>query len=308
MKCINFDKEFERYLTRWVKEHQKEFKNYDQMEAKMPEVYNEWLETPLDWLGHLAPGHYFDQFDSAKFLINHLEDYTKQRVPVPDMLMDRITSLGEESEQPLCSLLEKERAPEEAKMFAVTLLREIGSEKPLPLYLDWVSDMEDEDEYEDCGYDCEDCEEGCYDCVNELAENALESLEAMGEKAVAGMLEHLDGATDAGKESFCSLLCRYPDKNEKVFTVLMNLLNTRRDRCAILADLLGKLGNEKALGPLKALAASEETGYLDYIELRNAIEALGGEAPEREFDEKDPDYDALRALEAREAEKAARPD
>ncbi len=32
--------------------------------------------------------------------------------------------------------------------------------------------------------------------------------------------------------------------------------------------------------------------YLDFIELRNAIEELGGTAPEREFDD-DPTYDAL---------------
>ena len=300
MKCINFDKEFERYLSQWVKAHQKEFKNFDQMEAKMPEVYAEWLETPVDWLGKTAPGHYFDQFDSAKTLTDHLEDYIKQRIPVPDMLLDRISSLGLEAEQPLCGLLQKERAPQEAKMLAVTVLREIGSEKPLPLYLDWVSAMEDEDG--------DDPDEACGGCKNELAENALESLQSLGEKAVGAMTERLDGATDAGKEAFCSLLCHYPDKNEKVFVTLMNLLSRHRGHCAVLADLLGKLGNEKALPPLKALAASEETGYLDYIELRNAIEALGGEAPEREFDEKDPAYDALRVLEAREAEKAARPD
>ena len=33
-------------------------------------------------------------------------------------------------------------------------------------------------------------------------------------------------------------------------------------------------------------------GYLDFIEIRNAIEALGGDCPEREFQE-DEGYDAL---------------
>ena len=41
------------------------------------------------------------------------------------------------------------------------------------------------------------------------------------------------------------------------------------------------------------LAASEETPYLDYIELRSAIEQLGGDAPERNFDESDPEYEAM---------------
>ena len=43
-----------------------------------------------------------------------------------------------------------------------------------------------------------------------------------------------------------------------------------------------------------ARAASEETPYRDYIEMRNAIERLGGDAPERDFQAPDPAYDALR--------------
>ena len=71
---------------------------------------------------------------------------------------------------------------------------------------------------------------------------------------------------------------------------------TAKERAAVLADCLGRLGDERALPLLKKRAASEETPYLDYIELRSAIEALGGEAPEREFDAEDPAYDALRSM------------
>ena len=39
-------------------------------------------------------------------------------------------------------------------------------------------------------------------------------------------------------------------------------------------------------------ANAEDVTYLDFIELRNAIEELGGVAPEREFDD-DPTYNAL---------------
>ena len=37
--------------------------------------------------------------------------------------------------------------------------------------------------------------------------------------------------------------------------------------------------------------------YLTYIEIRNAIEALGGECPEREY-AGDEDYEALQGLES----------
>lgn len=285
MKCIDFDKEFERYLSAWMKQHNGEYRNYDELEARVPDIYAEWLAAPLSWLGNKCPGEYFEQFDNARMLVNHMEDHFKQRVPVPDMLMNRITELGDASEQPLYDMLTKERSPREARMLAITMLREIESEMPLSLYIDWVAAMVSAEDAPDA------------EAQNELAENALESLSSLGEKAVFAMKARLNDATDTGRAAFCSLLCHYPDEDETVFSTLMSLLQKPGFSKAELADYLGKLGNEKAVEPLKALAASVETSYLDYIELRGAIETLGGECPVREFDENDPQYEAMKVLE-----------
>ena len=275
MRCINFDKEFQRYLADWMKAHAKEYKNYDAMEDAMPQVYEQFLDTPVNWLAGAKPGEYFLQYENPRQLVNWMEDYLKQRIPVPDMLMNRISELGAASEEALMALLEKERAPREAVMAAVTLLREIESEAPLARYVGWQAVR---GEAED-----------------ELADNALESLASMGESAVAAMRAALPGATPAGQEALLTLLSKFPG-DEQVFSTALALFKARRDRVAVLADCLAKLGDERALPELKALAASEETPYLDYIELRSAIEALGGDAPEREFDEKDPAYEAMRGM------------
>ena len=275
MRCINFDKEFQRYLADWMKAHAKEYKNYDAMEDAMPQVYEQFLDTPVNWLAGAKPGEYFLQYDNPRQLVNWMEDYLKQRIPVPDMLMNRISELGAASEEARMALLEKERAPREAVMAAVTLLREIESEAPLARYVGWQAVR---GEAED-----------------ELADNALESLASMGESAVAAMRAALPGATPAGQEALLTLLSKFPG-DEQVFSTALALFKARRDRVAVLADCLAKLGDERALPELKALAASEETPYLDYIELRSAIEALGGDAPEREFDEKDPAYEAMRGM------------
>ena len=276
MKCIDFDKEFQRYMTAWLKEHSKEYKNMDAVEAKIADIYQEFLEKEASWLGGLCPGDYFEQYDNAKQLVNHMEDYYKQRIPVPDMLLNRITELRLEAEEPLMALLTKERAPAEARMTAVEMLREIESVKPLPLYIEWIKNRSGRED--------------------ELADNALESLEDMGEAAVQAMRAALSEANDAGAFAFCSLLCHYGDSDEQVLSVMLRLFETHAEYRAELADYLGKLGNEKALDILKKTAASEETGYLDYIELRNAIERLGGDAPEREFDAEDPAWNAMRGM------------
>ncbi len=272
MRCINFDKEFERFMMAHVKEQGKKYKNYDAIEAAMPDIYALFLDTEANWLSGKKPGEYFDQYDNARQLVNWMEDYIKQRIPVPDMLMNRISTLGKEAEEPLVQLLHKERAPREAVMEAMTLLREIESTAPMAHYISLQLER--------------------YEGEDELADNALESLSDMGEAAVPAMREALDRANAQGKVALLTLLCNYPG-DENVFQTALNVFRMLPEQVAVMADCLCKLGDERALPLLKMVAASEDTPYLDYIELRNAIEALGGECPEREFDAQDPAYEAM---------------
>ena len=76
---------------------------------------------------------------------------------------------------------------------------------------------------------------------------------------------------------------------------LLELLEDQPHRRAVLAAYLGRLGDPRALPALNREALREDLRYLDYIELRSAIEALGGEAPERTFYD-DPEYEALFGL------------
>lgn len=274
MKCIDFDKEFQRYITQWMRTNAKNYRNVEAMEEAMPEVYATFLDTPAAFLAGVKPGEYFLSFTDSKALVNWMEDYFKQRVPVPDMLLNRITELGESSVAPLMNVIHKERAPRDAKMSAITLLREIGSEEPKDLYISWQLERAEEDE---------------------MADNALESLESMGENAFAAMRAAMEKANPAGQEALLSLLCDGPS-DDGLFDLAMALLEKRPEHAAILCNYIARLGDERALPALKALAASESTGYLDYIELRSAIEELGGECPEREFSDEDPMYEALRNM------------
>ena len=275
MKCIDFDKAFSLFAMKWFKDHGKEYKNYDEMEAAMPDVYAAFLDTPADFLAHFKPGEYFEQWDDAKVLIDWMEDYFKQRVPVPDMLLNRIASLGEPAEKRLYALLQKERTPQEARMTAVSLLGELGSTLPMQLYISWQLNRAPEDE---------------------LCDAACEALVQMGEEAIDPMLAFLADANDAGKEALCSVLSYYPETAEKVLPELLRLIRKPDANVAVLAGYLGRLGDEGALETLIDLALDEDLTYLNYIELRSAIEQLGGDAPEREFDDSDPEYEAMSRL------------
>ena len=109
------------------------------------------------------------------------------------------------------------------------------------------------------------------------------------------MLQELPHANEAGKEALLDVLSNFPG-NEQVFQLAMRLFRENPERRALFAGYLGKLGDERALEPLMQAAQDDRVRYLDYIELRNAIEELGGVAPEREFDDDDPDYAALQGM------------
>lgn len=279
MKCINFDQKFADFMAKWTKEHASEYRNVDAMEADMPRIYMMFLNTPARWLDNVTPGAYFTQFEDAKDLVDWMCEYCRKEIPVPDLLLEQITAVGKPCERRLLSLLkeENEEVTEEAKMTAIGLLREMESALPKMLYIQWQ------------------LQRGVQD---DLADNALDSLREMGKAVVQPILQELPHANAAGQEAFLDILVNYPGP-QQVFDLAVRLFEENPTRRALFASYLGKLGDDRALPVLMAAANDDNCSYMDFIELRSAIEYLGGEAPKREFFE-DAEYEALRALEGDE--------
>lgn len=270
MRCINFDDHFADYVAAWSTAHAEDYASFDDMEEDMPNVYIRFLNEPAKWLNGVTPGAYFTQYEDPKLLVDWLIEYTARDIPVPDLLLEQIKYVGKPCEKRLVTLLKEENVPQEALMTAVGLLREMESEQPKMLYISWQMERKDRDE---------------------LADNAIDSLKQMGKCAIQPILEAVGKANRAGQEALLDVLADYPG-DERVFRLALKLFRETPARQALLASYLGKLGDERAIPTLKAAAEAEDLKYLDYIELRNAIEQLGGECPEREFD-RDPDYEAL---------------
>ena len=129
---------------------------------------------------------------------------------------------------------------------------------------------------------------------DELKDNALESLTAMGESVVQPILQQIGKACDAGREALLDVLCHFPG-NEQTFRIAMESFRAHPEKQALFAGYLAKLGDDRALEDLTEAANAPGLPYLTFIELRNAIESLGGTCPNREYDD-DPEYEALRDL------------
>lgn len=275
MKCINFDRAFERYMAEWMKENSEKYKDdMDVIEDMMPDVYLEFLKKPADFLDGIAPQDYFEQFDNADMLVNWLCGYIAQGVPVPDLLLERVTALGNPAEKSLLALVARDDLPEETQMTAISLLREMESKAPMQRYIDYIASLEE---------------------TSDKGDLCAEALMSMGESVVEPILAALSGAGQTGRDIFADVLSNYPG-DERIYELMIERFVTRDERRALFASYLAKLGDERAIPMLKEAAQSPDINYLDYVEVVNAIEALGGERPpEREFSG-DPYYESLRQV------------
>ena len=275
MKCINFDRAFERYMAEWMKENSEKYKDdMDVIEDMMPDVYLEFLKKPADFLDGVAPQDYFEQFDNADMLVNWLCDYIAQGVAVPDLLLERVTALGDPAEKSLLALIARDDLPEETQMTAISLLREMESKAPMQRYIDYIASLEE---------------------PSDKGDLCAEALMSMGESVVEPILAALSGAGQTGRDIFADVLSNYPG-DERIYELMIERFVTRDERRALFASYLAKLGDERAIPMLKEAAQSPDINYLDYVEVVNAIEALGGERPpEREF-AGDPYYESLKQV------------
>ena len=207
-------------------------------------------------------------------LIDWMCAYYEQGVPVPDLLLERITALGEEAETGLLKLPFGENVPHEAALTAISLLGEMESVKPMQAYIDFIASLQEPDEKGDM---------------------CAEALLAMGEVVIQPILSVLDNAGEAARDIFADILSNYPGE-ERSFELLLERFAHCEDRHALFASYLAKFGDDRALPVLMAAALDDRTNYLDYVEIVSAIDALGGERPpERDFNG-DPYYESLKRI------------
>ena len=275
MNCMDFDKQFESYMRAWMEKNAEEYNNnMDTIEAMMPEIYMEFLSTPASWLGGESPESYFEQYDDAAMLVEWMCEYYEQGVPVPDLLLERITALGDDAQACLLKLPFGEGVPHEASLTAISLLGELESTAPMLAYIDYIANLDEADEKGDM---------------------CAEALLAMGEVVIQPILSSLAYAGEAARDIFADILSNYPGE-EETFNLLMERFEHCEDRHALFASYLAKFGDDRALPVLLAAALDDRTNYLDYVEIVSAIDALGGDRPpERDFNG-DPYYESLKRI------------
>lgn len=272
MKIIDFDARFFEYARKWVAGHP------GLTEKQIDESYNrmmeEWISKPADWLDGAAPATYFDRFTEPEELIELAQAYSAAEVNLPEPLYSRIVGMGEKVAPYLRELVANKDKKEALRAEAMGMLRDIGSRLADDVLMELVCSAEEQ---------------------NELSDLAADILTGRDAATAAKLLDRYADAPEYAQTLILDVCCNFPG-DERIYQYLIERLRNQPEQRALNASCLAKLGDERAVEPLKEMLGLFDLRYFDYIELRDAVEALGGDAGEERSFYGDPDYEALRCL------------
>lgn len=80
------------------------------------------------------------------------------------------------------------------------------------------------------------------------------------------------------RECIADILCDYPEE-KRVLPLLLGLMDTSKNT-ALIASYIAKFGDAQALPRMMQALEDPAINYLDYVEIANAVRALGGEIGE----------------------------
>ena len=239
-------------------------------------LYAEWADAPCAALDGCSPRAWFARLDTPEALVETLTAYARADMEPPELLLDRFFDVGAICAAPLEALARNAGESAALRAQALDLLNGLDEARAVRVATDAVLAAQESDAF---------CE---------LAAEILAS--RVDADVAARLLDGYDAAPDFARTLILEALCNFPS-DARVYERMLEMLKNRPEQRADAARLLGRYGDARAIEPLKALLDLTDIGYYEYMEVRNAVEALGGEVEnEREF-YGDPDYEYLRELE-----------
>jgi len=267
MALIDFDANYEGFVREWAKKNAEKLREGDDPSVYSGEIYEQWLSLPIEEAGGLSPKEYFCRITPPQ-AVDMLKGYRAAGVTVPMPLVDRLAE--DDCEGLLKGLLNDE--DEQTFAIAASLLEERQSGAHMGKLIEKLLDSRSGDGVK--GLAIEFLSSHADDVKEELLSRAGKSLE--GDMLIADVLVHCKG-------------------DDRIYQLLVRLFLSEKDN-PLYSSYLGMYEDERALPLLMKRINHPEVGYVEFLELRNAIERLGGDPiPDRDFGF-DPDYRLIKGI------------
>lgn len=257
MKIIDIDALFDEYISDYVYKNIGKIKP-EEIENQMPILYTEFGDAPLKKLDGKTPNTYYDDY-SVKELLDCLKTHIEKGVSVSDFLIEGITKKDGADKEIANELLVDSN--EEYTVYLMNMLSDMNSSLGVKRYLEFI---------------ISDYPEGIKELATELLVNNADEVK----EAIISYFADADSIT---KARFSEILSN-AGRDDRIFEILVNQFVMNPKDIPIYAGYLAKYGDERALAFLETAIESDKINYMDFEELRFAIESLGGEVKnQRDF-------------------------
>ncbi len=241
---IDFDALFDEKLSRYMEENAGKYTER-QWESLIPKLYKSFGDTYIKSTGNSPKGYYADMTD--KELTETLKAHIEKGISVSDFLCRELESRGCPDE--LLSLFDSDN--EELLTFTVNIAGD--NPKAYDAYFALLQ----------------------RDVDGEIKDAVVEGLKAGADLAKERALTLYQAKVD--REYMLEILSRCKTRDDRIFDILLTEFRTSTEDIPMHASYLAAYGDERALPVLLDYIDREEINYLEFQELKFAIEALGGE-------------------------------
>ena len=262
MKWIDFDGLFDEKLAQYMSENKNKHTE-KQWEDVIPKLYKKFGDTFIAKIG-CTPKQYYGRMSNEE-LVATLKGHLEEDVPVPEFLCTEIES--RDDAQALLGLLATEDT--QTASYAINLIGDNA------------------------------CAFGIY--FNILTENRFD--EEIRSDICDILRLHADEVKDSALHFYrqgtatgymLEILSRVKMRDEEVYQILIKEF-WNADDSSLIAGYLAAYGDENALPDLLRRIENRSIGFVEFQELKYAIEALGGEYNEPRDFSADKDYIAVEA-------------
>jgi hypothetical protein len=263
MKLIDFDGLFDEKLAEYIEQNKEKYTE-KQWESVIPRLYKKFGDTYVAKI-KCTPKEYYAKMTGEE-LVETLQKHLVSDVPVPEFLCSEIES--RDVTELLLTLFSVEE--EGVANYVVNL---VGADaRAYNTYFDILTQEKFDEELRS-------------DVTDILRSEADEVKEC----ALAFYRE------GKGSEYMLEILSRVKERDDVVFDILLKAFLADEEKIRLRAGYLAAYGDERALPHLLQKIEDRSIGFVEFQELKYAIEALGGEYNEPRDFSSDKDYVAVEA-------------
>jgi len=260
MKLYDFDGMFDEKLSEYISKNAGKYKE-EEWEDIIPVLYKKFGDTPIKSIGK-TPREYYGEMEDGE-LIKCLKLHLKNGVPVSEFLCTAI-----EERKMTDYLLPLLDGTQDEVEYAMNLLG--ADPAATKKYLKMLAETDDED-----------MKNRCVDFIKENADDVLDEVKENYKKGVE-------------REYMLEIMSRTKKNDDGVFDILIKEFRCDPDNVPMHASYLAAYGDERALKYLLDKIDEDGISFVEFQELKFAIEALGGEyKKERDFSS-DPYYKLIK--------------